>query len=383
MDIYDPAEDSYLLQKYVQKHAQGRVLDLGTGLGIQALTAAKNLKVREVIAVDINENAVLQLKTIINSKKIKKIKVLDSDLFSQVSGKFDTIIFNPPYLPQDKGISDPAVYGGKKGWEISERFFSQVNIYLNEKGRILFLFSSLTNKSKIEELIRNNILEFNELEKLKFHFEELYVYFITKSGLLKELERKRVSSLNYFCHGKRGNIFVGVYQGRKVAVKIKRNKSQAVERIKNEVRWLKILNKKNIGPKLLFSGKNYFVYEFVDGDFIIDWIKNNKKVKIKKMLLDVLEQCFILDKLKVNKEELHHPFKHIVIKENNSEPVLLDFERCYPTEKPHNVTQFIDFLAKLGFLKRKEMMLWLQKYKKEINQTSFNKILSRVNECLA
>ena len=163
MDIYQPAEDSYLLQKYVQKHAFGRVLDLGTGSGIQALTAVKRKDVREIVAVDINEKAIKELKTEISQKKIRKITIKKSDLFSNVQDKFDTIIFNPPYLPQDKGIEDPALYGGKHGWEISEKFFSEVNQFLVANGKILFLFSSLTNKQKIEEIISQNLLEFKEL----------------------------------------------------------------------------------------------------------------------------------------------------------------------------------------------------------------------------
>ncbi len=58
MDIYEPAEDSYLLQEVVREEVHGRVLDVGTGSGIQALSAAKSSRVREVVAVDINPDAV-------------------------------------------------------------------------------------------------------------------------------------------------------------------------------------------------------------------------------------------------------------------------------------------------------------------------------------
>ena len=58
MDIYQPAEDSYLLQKFVRRFATGRVIDMGTGSGIQALTAIEVPSVREVVAVDINPKAV-------------------------------------------------------------------------------------------------------------------------------------------------------------------------------------------------------------------------------------------------------------------------------------------------------------------------------------
>jgi HemK-related putative methylase len=364
MDIYQPAEDSYLLQKFVRKYAFGRVLDLGTGSGIQALTAVERKDVREVIAVDINENAIKELKKEVSKKKIRKIAVKKSDLFSNVKDKFDTIIFNPPYLPQDKIgneiIEDSALYGGKHGWELSEKFFNKVNQFLVAKGKILFLFSSLTNKEKIEEIISHNLLEFKELEKQKLPmFETLYVYLIEKSKILKELERKNIENLKYLTHGKRGNIFTGISDKSKrvkthfakkeivkVGIKVKRKESSAIERMRNEANWLKILNKKNIGPRLLFSGEDYLVYEFVEGEFILDWIKDNNKKDIQKVLVAVLKQCFELDQLGVNKEEMHHPLKHIIVTKDNH-PVLLDFERCSRSDKVKNVTQFVEFICRI------------------------------------
>ncbi|MBT6774644.1 methyltransferase [Candidatus Woesearchaeota archaeon] len=362
--MYQPAEDSYLLQKFVRKYAFGRVLDLGTGSGIQALTAVERKDVREVIAVDINENAIKELKKEVSKKKIRKIAVKKSDLFSNVKDKFDTIIFNPPYLPQDKIgneiIEDSALYGGKHGWELSEKFFNKVNQFLVAKGKILFLFSSLTNKEKIEEIISHNLLEFKELEKQKLPmFETLYVYLIEKSKILKELERKNIENLKYLTHGKRGNIFTGISDKSKrvkthfakkeivkVGIKVKRKESSAIERMRNEANWLKILNKKNIGPRLLFSGEDYLVYEFVEGEFILDWIKDNNKKDIQKVLVAVLKQCFELDQLGVNKEEMHHPLKHIIVTKDNH-PVLLDFERCSRSDKVKNVTQFVEFICRI------------------------------------
>src|SRR3989344_2824742 len=163
MGIYEPAEDSYLLQKHVREYALGRVLDLGTGSGIQALTAITNPNAQQVIAADANPEAVAALEHKIRTQHIRKLKVIQSDLFSHVPGKFNLIIFNPPYLPQDKGIEDRAIYGGKKGWELSEQFFRQASAYLYPDGKILFLFSSLTNITKIEEILEHNLLQWEEL----------------------------------------------------------------------------------------------------------------------------------------------------------------------------------------------------------------------------
>ena len=172
--IYEPLEDSELLAKYVNIYAKGKVLDLGTGSGIQAGIALKHTK--DVLAVDISKEAVEYVKK-------KNINAKISDLFSNINDKFDLIIFNPPYLPEDD-LEDKEIRqittGGKHGFEILERFFSQAINYLNENGKILIIFSSLTNKNKIDNIIKNNNFKFKILEIKKIFFETLYCYLVER-----------------------------------------------------------------------------------------------------------------------------------------------------------------------------------------------------------
>jgi len=172
--IYEQSEDSELLAKYVEKYAKGKVLDIGTGSGIQAEAALRFTK--NVLAVDVDEESV-------NYVKKKGIKAKISDLFSNVWGKFDLIIFNPPYLPDEKledEESKKITTGGKHGYEILERFFAQVDNHLNENGKILIVFSSLTNKNKVNKIIKKNNFKFQLLESKKLFFEELYGYLVYK-----------------------------------------------------------------------------------------------------------------------------------------------------------------------------------------------------------
>ena len=109
--IYEPAEDSYLLQEQLKNFVKPgmKVLDMGTGSGIQAKTA-KELGA-EVLAVDINEGCVEHVKNL-------EIDTIQSNLFSKVTGKFDIIIFNPPYLPEDPREPEDSARsttGGKTG----------------------------------------------------------------------------------------------------------------------------------------------------------------------------------------------------------------------------------------------------------------------------
>ncbi|HIH13287.1 TPA: methyltransferase [Candidatus Woesearchaeota archaeon] len=177
--MYQPAEDSYLLQEYVKEYAFGRVLDMGTGSGIQALTALKRTNVKEVVAVDIDEEAVRRLQQGIKEQRLRKIKVIKSDLFDRVEGHFNLIIFNPPYLPKDDVDKEFSLTlsGGKKGNEIIERFLKEAKKHLNENGKILIVFSNLTGKEKVDNIIKKNGFKFQQIDYQKLEmFEELYVY---------------------------------------------------------------------------------------------------------------------------------------------------------------------------------------------------------------
>lgn len=174
--VYEPQEDSYLLLEYVKKLAHGRVLDMGAGSGILAIGAAEKDDVREVFAADIDEQAVKELR----EKKKSKVKVVLSDLFMNVGGSFDVIIFNPPYLPDEERDYDVALAGGKKGHELIARFLHDAKDYLNKDGFILMVFSNMTGKEEVDAIIKKEgySSELLESRSLAF-FEELYIYKIS------------------------------------------------------------------------------------------------------------------------------------------------------------------------------------------------------------
>jgi len=173
----------------------------------------------------------------------------------------------------------------------------------------------------------------------------------------------RIENLIFLAKGKRSEVYTGKLNGKKVAVKISK-------RAKIESKWLRLLNKHKIGPKLIKTEKNKMIYEFVEGKRIGECLKNKN---IKEIIRKVLEQCRILDKLKIDKKELVNPYKHILV--NKKKVVMIDFERCHKVKKGKNVTQFGEYLMRNKLVDRKKFTKLLKDYKKNQIGKNFKKIL--------
>jgi release factor glutamine methyltransferase len=367
--IYPPKEDSLLLEKWVKKLAAGKVLDMGTGSGIQSLAAAK--KAKSVLAVDINPAVIKHCKKEIAGRKIK---CLQSDLFAKVKGEFDTIIFNPPYLPQELPERDVALEGGKKGYETIVRFLESANAHLRTNGAILLLFSSLSNKDHIEQSIRQNLFEFKELGSLHIFFEDLFVYKITKSALLKKIEKAGASGTTYFSRGKRSWVYKGKFGSKDCVVKVKRPDS-AVNSPAKEGKVLNVVNKLGLGPKLFAAEKNFVVYEYIPGRYVEDVLETAGKNLKKNIFRQLFEQAFILDSAGLAKEEMLRPLKNAIVKPNGR-VVLIDFERTHLVKKQHNVTQLCTFAAQCRIAPFKEIRHWAKHYKLNPTKANFNALLN-------
>ncbi len=177
--IYEPAEDSYLLEKEIRKYSKGKsFLDIGSGSGI-LVESAKEAGASSILASDINPESIILLKE-------KGIPAVISDLFSNIQGTFDIIAFNPPYLPEDEsGLEDDEsetiTTGGKKGDEIIIRFLKEARKHLSPGGIILTVLSSLTPKNRILSLLKSKKLSFQILSHQKLFMETIEVWKIQKA----------------------------------------------------------------------------------------------------------------------------------------------------------------------------------------------------------
>lgn len=179
--MYHPREDSYMLEKEVKNFVSKlnkkqreklKVLDIGSGSGIQALSCIKSgIKRENILCADIDSDCIKHLKK-------QKLNAIRSDLFSNISEnmKFDLIIFNPPYLPKDKFDNKPDTTAGKRGNEIIIKFLRKAKKYLSKNGTISLLFSSLSKPKEILKLSEKLGYKNKKLSELGLFFEKLFVY---------------------------------------------------------------------------------------------------------------------------------------------------------------------------------------------------------------
>ncbi len=144
---------------------------MGTGSGIQAVSAAGKPEVERVVAADVNPSALEASERRAEAAGVGgKISFVLSDLFDEVEGEFDWILFNPPYLPSEGEGNEASWTGGERGVEIIERFLSKARRYLKPGGSILLVYSSQTG---LEE-DKNFGYVWEVLEELPLFYETLY-----------------------------------------------------------------------------------------------------------------------------------------------------------------------------------------------------------------
>jgi len=179
-NVYEPAEDTFLLAENLLVREYNDVLDMGTGCGILGVLAAK--KARNVVAVDVNPYAVRCAK--MNARLngvIEKMDIRQGSLFEPIKKgeTFNVIIFNAPYLPSGAGEQKTwmgrAWAGGPTGRQLINPFTSQAPSYLKEEGRILLVQSTLSNVYETMQRLEGEGLRASVLAEKKVAFETIVV----------------------------------------------------------------------------------------------------------------------------------------------------------------------------------------------------------------
>ena len=171
-DVLSPRMETeeliYKVLEYIKKSKKDsfKILDLCTGSGIIAITLKKEIveKYTEIVASDISEKALsIAIENANNNNA--NITFIKSDLFDNISGKFDLIISNPPYISYKDKITikdsvlnyDPhlALFAEEDGIYFYRKIIENAVRYLSKDG-VIFFEIGYDQKEKIFELGKNN-----------------------------------------------------------------------------------------------------------------------------------------------------------------------------------------------------------------------------------
>lgn len=191
--VYEPEADTHLLIDAVVSDgvpAYAHALDIGTGTGRVAL-ALKSAGAARVQAVDISRRAVLSARMNAWLHRLP-LRVRRGDVLERVSGRFDLIVANPPYVPSTgalpvRGRAARTWDGGADGRAVLDRVCRDAPGLLAPEGVLWIVHSALcgaqTTLDQLEaaglvaEIARKERIPFGPV--LRAHAE-----FLREQGLL-------------------------------------------------------------------------------------------------------------------------------------------------------------------------------------------------------
>ncbi len=170
---------SIFMAKHIEASPDDVVLDMGTGSGIQAITAAQTAS--RVLAVDINPDAVRYAKKNARLNGVENtVSVIEGDLFSPVDPDctFSVILFTPPYLEgPGKTDFDNALFDSGKA--LIRRFYKDAKNYLKPDGYVQMLYSSIAGHDEAIVISEEYGWHHTVLAREKTLTEEFIIYKLT------------------------------------------------------------------------------------------------------------------------------------------------------------------------------------------------------------
>jgi release factor glutamine methyltransferase len=163
-----------LMSEVRDRKSEVRILDVGTGSGVIALSLAAKSPDAQVVAIDISDDALSLAAE--NAAKLglsDRVQFLKNDLLENLNERFDLIVANLPYIAmQDRQslsrevLHDPevALFGGEHGDEVIRKLIEQTPSCLNA-GALLALEIGLGQAEGLEGFLRQK--NYHDIETKK------------------------------------------------------------------------------------------------------------------------------------------------------------------------------------------------------------------------
>ena len=176
-----------------------------------------------------------------------------------------------------------------------------------------------------------------------------------------------------------------------MALKIKRIDSCRTN-MKNEFEFYQSVNRNHLGPKVYSYTKNTLLMELVEGLSARNWFLKSKMnlELIRKIIINILTQCYTLDKLHIDHGQLNKLDNHVIISHHGSKCTIVDFESASCIRKVNNVTSAFQGLIFKGIIsdqinkfanydkKRVEFLNLLCRYKMDMSKKNFDSIIALI-----
>jgi release factor glutamine methyltransferase len=170
---------SHLLGEAVLAEARegDRVLDMGTGYGVNAVLAAA--RGARVVAVDVNPTAIEAAQANAERNGVtERVAVRYSDVFSHAGGAFDLIVFDPPFRwfkPRD--LAETAITD--EGYRAMTSFFRQARSHLTPGARMLIFFGTSGDMGYLKRLMAGQGFSWAEVARLEGERDGVPVEYVT------------------------------------------------------------------------------------------------------------------------------------------------------------------------------------------------------------
>ncbi len=184
-----------------------------------------------------------------------------------------------------------------------------------------------------------------------------------------------------------GIVVVGHSDGKKLALKMRRVDADR-KSLQHEAELLTKANKAGVGPKFIAAENDFLLMQLIDADSLSDWIKTHSDIALlRKVLVDILEQCWRLDEAGLDHGELSKAPKHLLV-DRSDKPFIVDFETASVNRKVANVTAICQYLFignsdvaetladALGQRDTVKLIETLKAYKKERTRLNFEKLIA-------
>ena len=164
--MYVPSDDTFLLADCIRHYRGGWALEIGVGSGVLLNMLEKNFT--NVAGSDID------LQALQHCRGRSGAMLACCEAASAFVGRFDLIVSNPPYLPDDR-IRDAAVHGGPAGIETTVHFVRSALPLLARRGRMLLVVSSLADSSALDQLLGEKKMSKKVVGEKRMFYETLSV----------------------------------------------------------------------------------------------------------------------------------------------------------------------------------------------------------------